>query len=50
LERRRYRRFSIELPLEYWETDDAWHGGMVENVSEMGLLLKGGVKVRQVAG
>lgn len=39
MERRKYPRLSIELPLEYWETDDACHGGLVENVSEMGLLI-----------
>jgi hypothetical protein len=37
-ERRKYPRYSIRLPLEYWQTDDACHGGMVGNLSEGGLL------------
>ena len=39
MERRRHPRVSVRLPLEYWETDDARHGGLVENISEMGLLI-----------
>ncbi len=38
-EKRRYPRYSIELPLEYWETDNSRYGGLVGNVSEIGLLL-----------
>ena len=38
-ERRRHPRVPIRLPLEYWHTDDAYHGGVVGNVSEMGLLI-----------
>ncbi len=38
-ERRKYPRYSIELPLEYWQTDDALHGGMVGNLSDGGLLI-----------
>lgn len=38
-ERRKYPRYSIELPLEYWQTDDACRGGLVGNVSEAGLLI-----------
>ena len=38
-ERRRYPRFSIKSPLEYWETEDSCCGGLVGNVSEKGLLI-----------
>ena len=38
-ERRKQSRVPISLPLEYWETDDACHGGLVENLSEMGVLI-----------
>ena len=38
-ERRRYPRYSISLPLEYWQTDDACRGGIVGNLSEGGLLI-----------
>ncbi len=39
MERRRHPRHSIILPLEYWETEDSSHGGLVANVSETGLLI-----------
>jgi c-di-GMP-binding flagellar brake protein YcgR len=39
MERRKHPRVSVRLPLEYWESDDARHGGYVENVSEMGLAI-----------
>jgi len=38
-ERRKYPRYSIRLPLEYWQTDDACRGGMAGNLSEGGLLI-----------
>ncbi len=38
-ERRKYPRYSIALPLEYWHTDDACYGGLVGNVSQTGLLI-----------
>jgi c-di-GMP-binding flagellar brake protein YcgR len=38
-ERRKDSRVPISLPLEYWETDDACHGGLVRNLSEMGVLI-----------
>jgi hypothetical protein len=38
-ERRKHPRVPISLPLEYWETDDAYHGGLVGNLSEMGVLI-----------
>ncbi len=38
-ERRKYPRYSISLPLEYWQTDDTCHGGIVGNLSEAGLLI-----------
>jgi len=38
-EKRRYPRHSIELPLEYWETDNACRGGLVCNVSKKGLCI-----------
>ncbi len=39
MEQRRHPRHSITLPLEYWETDDSFYGGVVSNVSETGLLV-----------
>jgi PilZ domain len=38
-ERRKYPRYSITLPFEYWHTDDACYGGLVGNVSQTGLLI-----------
>ncbi len=39
-ERRRHRRFNIDLPIEYYRTDSAVHrNGRVMNASEEGLLL-----------
>jgi PilZ domain len=38
-DKRKYPRYSIKLPLEYWKTDDVYRGGMVGNVSETGLLI-----------
>ena len=38
-EKRRCQRYLIQLPVEYWETDDAVLTGVVFNVSEMGLLI-----------
>jgi c-di-GMP-binding flagellar brake protein YcgR len=38
-ERRKHPRIPVRLPLEYWETDDACHGGLAGNISEMGLLI-----------
>jgi hypothetical protein len=38
-ERRMYPRYSVKLPLEYWETHDAARGGLVANVSEAGALI-----------
>ena len=38
-ERRRCQRYLVQLPVEYWETDDAVLAGVVFNVSETGLLI-----------
>jgi hypothetical protein len=38
-ERRECPRVQIKLPYEYWETCDTSHGGLVENLSETGLLI-----------
>ncbi len=39
-ERRKHRRFNIDLPIEYYRTDSAVHrNGRVMNASEEGLLL-----------
>jgi hypothetical protein len=38
-ERRRYQRHLVQLPVEYWETEDAVLAGVVFNVSETGLLI-----------
>ena len=37
-EKRKYSRYSVRLPLEYWQTDDVCRGGIVENLGEGGLL------------
>ncbi len=39
VERRKCPRVPIKLPYEYWETCDTSHGGLVENMSETGLLI-----------
>jgi c-di-GMP-binding flagellar brake protein YcgR len=39
-ERRRHPRFSLDLPVEYWESDNSRsHPSRTENVSEGGILL-----------
>ncbi|OGP53373.1 MAG: hypothetical protein A2162_06730 [Deltaproteobacteria bacterium RBG_13_52_11b] len=38
-EKRRCPRYLIELPLEYWKTDNACRGGLVCNVSKKGLCI-----------
>jgi hypothetical protein len=38
-DRRKYARYPIRLPLEYWQPDDVRRGAMVENLSEGGLLI-----------
>jgi hypothetical protein len=38
-ERRKYSRYFVELPLEYWQVDGACRGGLVGNLSDTGLLL-----------
>jgi PilZ domain len=38
-EKRQHPRFSVKLPLDYWQTPDAIQGGLVANVSETGLLM-----------
>ena len=38
-ERREYPRYSVRMPLDYWETLDVIQGaGLVANISESGLL------------
>ena len=39
MERRKHSRVPVRLPLEYCETDNACHGALVGNVSEVGLLI-----------
>lgn len=39
MDKRKHPRFSIKLPLQYWETHDSSKGGLVGNVSETGLLI-----------
>ncbi len=39
IERRQYPRYLVQLPIEYWETEDAVIGGIIFNVSEAGLLI-----------
>jgi len=38
-ERRKYPRHDIKLVLEYWETHDSCHEGLVCNLSQSGLLI-----------
>ncbi len=38
-ERRQHRRFSVQLPLDYWETSDALMAGLVADISETGLRI-----------
>jgi hypothetical protein len=38
-ERRQHPRFSVKLPLDYWETPEIIRGGLVGNISETGLLM-----------
>ena len=37
--RRKHPRYSIQLPLEYWQSDNARRGGVAGNLSEEGLLI-----------
>jgi hypothetical protein len=40
-ERRRFPRYLVDLPLDYWERDDSClHGGIVVNASEGGFLVE----------
>ena len=38
-ERRQHPRFSVKLPLDYWETPDLLKGGLVADISESGLRI-----------
>ncbi len=38
-ERRRHPRFSLDLPVEYWQSDSASHPSRTGNLSEGGILL-----------
>ena len=39
-ERRKYTRYPVSLPIEYWERGDPMHwGGLTGDISEMGLLI-----------
>jgi hypothetical protein len=38
-ERRQHPRFSVKLPLDYWQTPEVIQGGLVANISETGLLI-----------
>ena len=38
-ERRQDPRFSVKLPLDYWETPDVLKGGLVADISESGLRM-----------
>jgi c-di-GMP-binding flagellar brake protein YcgR len=40
IERRKYPRFNLELPLDYYRVDDKEnYGGIVANASELGVLV-----------
>ena len=38
-ERRQRRRFSVKLPLDYWETPDVLRGGLLGDISAAGLRI-----------
>ncbi len=38
-ERRQHPRFSVQLPIDYWQTPEAIQGGLVGGISETGLLI-----------
>jgi len=38
-ERRQHPRFSVKLPLDYWESRDVLNGGLVADISESGLRI-----------
>jgi c-di-GMP-binding flagellar brake protein YcgR len=38
-EKRQHPRFSVKLPLDYWQTPEVIQGGLVANISETGLLM-----------
>ena len=37
-ERREHSRYSVRLPLDFWQTSDVIQSGLVANISERGLL------------
>ena len=38
-ERRQHPRFTVKLPLDYWEAPDVLSGGLVADMSEAGLCI-----------
>jgi PilZ domain len=38
-EKRQHPRFSVKLPLDYWQTPELIQGGLVANICETGLLI-----------
>jgi hypothetical protein len=38
-ERRQHPRFSVKLALDYWQTPDLIQGGLVANISEIGISI-----------
>jgi len=39
-ERRQHPRFSVKLPLDFWQTPDVVQGGVVTDMSEAGLGIR----------
>ena len=39
-ERRQHPRFSVKLPLDFWQTPDVVQGGLVTDMSEKGLGIR----------
>jgi len=37
VERRQHPRYSVKLPLDFWRTPDVVQGGVVTDMSEVGL-------------
>ena len=39
-ERRQHPRFSVKLPVDFWQTPDVVQGGLVTDMSEIGLGIR----------
>ena len=46
VEKRKHPRFSVKLPLDYWQTPNVVRGGLLDNICETGLLIYSGRRMR----